>query len=127
MHKLTKEQKQIYKQGIQELEDQVSVEESQEAIDLAKAKDAPEMMWACTPPFKLKANNPMVDIQLEPEMTKGGVIRIVRVGSNKLKICSMVRRDDVGDGYSEAVDSAKKAQKKARKNKNVPAKNAESK
>jgi len=109
--KLTPEQQKAIQDGVSELERAVSAEAGNQAIKPVTARQAPKLMWACTPEFKLKANNPMIDLQLTPEQTKGGVIRIVRVGSNKIKICSMVSREDLADGVAEAKEQAKREKK----------------
>ena len=107
MTKLTKEQKTKAKAIYKEFEDDINVMESKEAVDFKTADQMPERVWACTPEIKLKATKMAFDLQLTPEQTAGGVIRIIRVGSNRIKICSMVLTKNLNDGYGEALKEAK--------------------
>lgn len=120
MAKLTKDQKKKQKEIMQDFNDQLGAAEGNEAIELQTAKKAPEMMWACTPEIKLKANQPEFDLQLTPEQTRGGVIRIIRTGSNKIKICSMVLKKHLDDGYAQAKKEAKKNKAKGKESKVDP-------
>lgn len=107
--KLTPEQKKKHKEILKKFNSQLEASEGNEAIDLQTAKQAPKMVWACTPEIKLKASMAQYDLELSPEQARGGVIRIVRTGSNRIKICSMVETKYLDDGVGEA-----KAEKKAK-------------
>lgn len=107
--KLTPEQKKKHKEILKKFNDELEASEGNEAIDLKTAKEVPEMVWACTPEIKLKASKAQYDLELSPEQARGGVIRIVRTGSNRIKICSMVETKYLDDGVGEA-----KAEKKAK-------------
>lgn len=100
--KITKEQIKKQKEIMQEFNDKLEAEEAQEAVDFKKADEMPDKMWACTPEIKLKASQPAFDLQLTEEQTRGGVIRIIRTGSNKIKICSVVEKSYLNDGLAEA-------------------------
>jgi hypothetical protein len=105
--KLTPEQKEKHKKALAELNAEFEAAEGNEAVDLKTAKDMPEMVWACTPEIKLKAGKAQFDLQLSPEQARGGVIRIIRTGSNKIKICSMIETKYLDDGVAEAKKQAK--------------------
>jgi len=107
--KLTPEQQKRHKAIIGDFNKELEAQEGNQAIDLKTVKDMPEMVWACTPEIKLKASKSQYDLELSPEQTRGGVIRIVRTGSNRIKICSMVETKYLDDGVGEA-----KAEKKAK-------------
>lgn len=120
MAKLTKDQKKKYKAIIGDFEAELDAQEGNEAIEFKTADQMPKQVWACTPEIKLKPTQMAYDLQLTEEQTKGGVIRIIRTGSNRIKICSMVLTKDLNDGYAEAKREADKKAKEDRK-KNKPA------
>jgi len=109
MGKLTKDQKKKMKAIIGDFEAELDAQDGNEAIDLKTAKDIGKKVWACTPEIKLKRANQVFDLQLTEDQTRGGVIRIIRTGSNRLKICSMVETKYLNDGVAEA-----KAERKAK-------------
>lgn len=111
--KLSKDLRKKHKKILNDFNKELEAQEGNEAIDLKTAKEVPDMVWACTPEIKLKASNPELDLQLSPEQTRGGVIRIVRTGSNKIKICSMVETKYLDDGVAEAKEEAKTEKNKA--------------
>lgn len=107
--KLSKDLRKKHKKILNDFNKELEAQEGNEAIDLQTAKQAPKMVWACTPEIKLKASMAQYDLELSPEQARGGVIRIVRTGSNRIKICSMVETKYLDDGVGEA-----KAEKKAK-------------
>lgn len=125
-NKLTPEQKKKHKVIIGDFNRELEAQQGKEAIDLQTVKQVPDMVWACTPEIKLKASQPQYDLELSPEQARGGLIRIVRTGSNRIKICSMVETKYLDDGVAEAKAEAKakdqaeleKSVKKLKKKKN---------
>lgn len=105
--KLTPEQKKKHRAIIGDFNKELEAQEGNQAIDLKTVKDMPKMVWACTPEIKLKASSSQFDLELSPEQARGGVIRIVRTGSNRIKICSMVETKYLDDGVGEAKAEAK--------------------
>jgi len=111
MGKLTKDQKKKMKAIIGDFEAELDAQDGHRAIDLKTAKDIGKKVWACTPEIKLKKSNYVFDLQLTEDQTRGGTIRIIRTGSNRIKICSVVETKYLNDGVAEAKKEAKKLKK----------------
>jgi len=110
--KLTKDLAKKHKKILNDFNKELEAQEGNEAIDLKTSKDVADKVWACTPEIKLKASQAQFDLQLTPEQTRGGVIRIIRTGSNRIKICSVVETKYLDDGVAEAKKEAKEKKNK---------------
>lgn len=104
----SKELKADLKKSADEIESMVRVEEGKAMLEPVTGKDVSEMVWVCTPVFKVKGVGNPYDIELSIFGGKVDVIRIVREGSNRIRLCARIPKADLPDAMQEAKAQAEK-------------------
>lgn len=104
----SKELKADLKKSADEIEAMVRVEEGKAMLEPVTGKDVTEKVWVCTPPFKIKGVGKPYDIELSIFQGAVDVIRIVREGSNRIRLCARIPKSDLPDALVEAKAQAEK-------------------
>lgn len=104
----SKELKADLKKSADEIEAMVRVEEGKAVLEPVTNKDVSEKVWVCTPVFKIKGVGKPYDIELSIFQGQADMIRIVREGSNRIRLCARILKSELPDALKEAKEQAER-------------------
>lgn len=104
----SKELKESIKQSADEIEALARVEAGKAVLEPVTNKDVSEKVWVCTPVFKIKGVGKPYDIELSIFQGQADMIRIVREGSNRIRLCARILKSELPDALKEAKEQAER-------------------
>lgn len=118
----SKELKEDIKKSADEIETLARVEAGKAVLEPVTNKDVSEKVWVCTPVFKVKGVGRPYDIELSIFQGQADMIRIVREGSNRIRLCARISKSELPDALKEAKEQAEREKPGSTEVPGIPAK-----